>query len=341
MSNKISVGEIPQMLEYTTGLHMSVMVTGKSGIGKTEQARAFGHTHKGGNIIDTRVSQLDPSDSRGVPYRDGMISMWAIPSMFPNAERDGGEGLWILDEYLDGPRSVKTAFQQLILERRLGDYMVPEGWSIVALGNKREHGGVGDGLSAAQQDRFCHFEAVMDTDALRQYFIKIGVPDSVTSFMKLRPDLAHKQPDKGSNDWAWPSPRSYEKLGKMINAKIPKAGTIRMKLYASLIGEGPATEFIAHEDLAIHMPDPFDCISKPKETRVPDNPSAMYAIAVSLARHAKPENFANVLTYMSRLPAEYTTLCILDAKENLPVLVEHEAFTDWALSNPSLILGVE
>ena len=67
----------------------------------------------------------------------------------------------------------------------------------------------------------------------------------------------------------------------------------------------------------------------------------MYAIAVSLARHAKPENFANVLTYMSRLPAEYTTLCILDAKENLPVLVEHEAFTDWALSNPSLILGVE
>ena len=341
MSNKISVGEIPQMLEYTTNLGMSVMVTGKSGIGKTEQARAFGQDHKDGNIVDTRVSQLDPSDSRGIPFNNDGLCSWLIPSMFPIVERDGMRGLWVLDEYLDGPRSVKTAFQQLILERRLGDYMVPEGWSIVALGNKREHGGVGDGLSAAQQDRFCHFEAVMDTDALRQYFIKIGVPDSVTSFIKLRPDLAHKQPDKGSNDWAWPSPRSYEKLGKMINAKIPKTGTIRMKLYASLIGEGPATEFIAHEDLAIHMPDPFDCISKPKETRVPDNPSAMYAIAVSLARHAKPENFANVLTYMSRLPDEYCTLCILDAKENLPVLMEHEAFTDWALSNPSLILGVE
>ena len=260
--------------------------------------------------------------------------------MFPNEERDGLIGLWVLDEYLDGPRSVKTAFQQLILERRLGDYMVPEGWSIVALGNKREHGGVGDGLSVAQQDRFCHFEAVMDTDALRQYFIKIGVVDSVTSFIKLRPDLAHNQPDRGSNDWAFPTPRSWEKLSKMIKANLPQK--LRMKLYASLVGEGPASEFIAHEDLAIHMPDPFDqCISKPKETRVPDNPSAMYAIAVSLARHAKPENFANVLTYMSRLPAEYTTLCILDAKENLPVLVEHEAFTDWALSNPSLILGVE
>ena len=339
MSNKISVGEIPQMLEYTTNLGMSAMVTGKSGIGKTEQARAFGHTHKDGNIIDTRVSQLDPSDSRGVPYRDGMTSLWAIPSMFPNAERDGERGLWVLDEYLDGPRSVKTAFQQLILERRLGDYFVPEGWSIVALGNKREHGGVGDGLSAAQQDRFCHFEAVMDTDALRQHFIKIGVVDSVTSFIKLRPDLAHNQPDRGSNDWAYPTPRSWEKISKMIKANLPQK--LRMKLYASLVGEGPASEFIAHEDLAIHMPDPDQCINKPKETRVPDNPSAMYAIAVSLARHARPENFANVLTYMSRLPAEYTTLCILDAKENLPVLVEHEAFTDWALSNPSLILGVE
>ena len=216
---------------------------------------------------------------------------------------------------------------------------MPEGWSIVALGNKREHGGVGDGLSAAQQDRFCHFEAVMDTDALRQHFIKIGVVDSVTSFIKLRPDLAHNQPDRGSNDWAYPTPRSWEKISKMIKANLPQK--LRMKLYASLVGEGPASEFIAHEDLAIHMPDPDQCINKPKETRVPDNPSAMYAIAVSLARHARPENFANVLTYMSRLPDEYTTLCILDAKENLPVLVEHEAFTDWALSNPSLILGVE
>ena len=339
MSNKISVGEIPQMLEYTTNLGMSAMVTGKSGIGKTEQARAFGHTHKDGNIIDTRVSQLDPSDSRGVPYRDGMTSLWAIPSMFPNAERDGERGLWVLDEYLDGPRSVKTAFQQLILERRLGDYFVPEGWSIVALGNKREHGGVCDGLSAAQQDRFCHFEAVMDTDALRQHFIKIGVVDSVTSFVKLRPDLAHNQPDRGSDHWAWPTPRSYEKLSNLIKANPPKK--LRMKLYASLLGEGTATEFIAHEDLAIHMPDPEHCIKRPKETRIPENPSAMYAIAVSLARHANLENFDNVLTYMSRFPAEYTTLCILDAKENLPALVEHEAFTDWALSNPSLILGVE
>ena len=339
MSNKISVGEIPQMLEYTTNLGMSVMVTGKSGIGKTEQGRAFGRTHKDGNIVDTRVSQLDPSDSRGIPFNNDGLCSWLIPSMFPIVERDGLVGLWILDEYLDGPRSVKTAFQQLILERRLGDYVVPEGWSIIALGNKREHGGVGDGLSVAQQDRFCHFEAVMDTDALRKHFITIGVEDSVTSFIKLRPDLAHKQPDRGSDDWAWPSPRSYEKLSNLIKSKPPKQ--LRMKLYASLIGEGPATEFIGHEDLALHMPDPEDCIKRPKETKVPENPSAMYAIAVSLARYANQENFANVLTYMSRLPDEYTTLCILDAKDIKPELLEHEAFTNWAISNPSLILGVE
>jgi len=339
MSNKISVGEIPQMLEFTTDLGMSAMVTGKSGIGKTEQARAFGHSHKGGNIIDTRVSQLDPSDSRGVPYRDGMISLWAIPSMFPNVERDGLIGLWILDEYLDGPRSVKTAFQQLILERKLGDYVVPEGWSIVALGNKREHGGVGDGLSAAQQDRCCHFEAVMDSTALRRYFMTIGVDDAVTSFMKLRPDRAHDQPARGSDDWAWPSPRSWEKLSNMIKAKPPRA--LRMKLYSSLVGEGAATEFIAHEDEAVNVPDPEDCINRPKETRIPENPSGKYAISCSLARHASMDNFANVLTYMSRLDGEFTTLCVVDATKNKPELIEHPAYTDWGASNSSLLLGME
>lgn len=338
MANTISVGEIPQLLEYTTGLGMATMITGKSGIGKTEQGHSFGRTHKNGNILDVRVSQLDPSDSRGIPFNNNGLCSWLIPSMFPDVKRHGEVGLWILDEYLDGARSVKTAFQQLILERRLGDYVVPEGWSILALGNKREHGGIGDGLSVAQQDRFCHFEAVMDTNALITHFISVGVDPYITSFIKLRPNLAHSQPDRGSNEWEFPTPRSWERLSKIRSSKPPK--NLKMKLYASLVGEGAATEFIAHEEVAVSMPDPDDCINKPKETRVPENPSAMYAIAVALAGLSKVENFGNVLTYMERLPAEYTTLCILEARKVNPAVEETEAFTQWGLNNTETLLGI-
>ena len=113
-----------------------------------------------------------------------------------------------------------------------------------------------------------------------------------------------------------------------------------MKLYASLVGEGAATEFIAHEEVAVSMPDPDDCINKPKETRVPENPSAMYAIAIALAGHSKIENFGNILTYMERLPAEYTTLCILEARKVHPEVEETEAFTQWGLNNTETLLGI-
>jgi MoxR-like ATPase len=42
-----------------------------------------------------------------------------------------------LDEITSAPPTVSAAAYQLILDRRLGDYVVPEGWVIFAAGNRQ------------------------------------------------------------------------------------------------------------------------------------------------------------------------------------------------------------
>ena len=337
MTAKIAVTDLPKYLSFATQHGNSVLVTGESGIGKTEMCNAWAMEYLG-NAIDCRVTQMGEADVRGIPYRDGIYSEWAEPSFLPRVERDGERGAFVMDELLDETRpSIMAMFQQLYLEKRLGKYEFPEGWVIIGIGNKREHGGINRGLSYALQDRFSHYEVMLDPDGLLKYFIKIGVDPMVTSFLKMHGDYMHSRPEKGDSNWAWPTPRSWEKLSKTRGLNPPD--DVRFHLYSADVGEGAAVAFRSHEKVASEVPDPDDCIKNPGKAKVPENPSAQYAIACSLAFHSSPENYESVLKYMSRLPAEYGIMLVKESSENKPELTETKAFTDFAMKNTDSLLG--
>ena len=58
---------------------------------------------------------------------------WAAPAILPDARRHGDRGILFLDEITSAPPSVSAAAYQLILDRRLGEYEVPDGWAIFAV----------------------------------------------------------------------------------------------------------------------------------------------------------------------------------------------------------------
>jgi hypothetical protein len=64
----------------------------------------------------------------------------------------------------------------------------------------------------------------------------------------------------------------------------------------------------------------------PGTAPVPDEPSALCAVATGLARRATDQNFAAISDYAGRLACEYGTLLVKSATARVPDLAHHPAF---------------
>src|SRR6056297_1721926 len=118
------------------GHHTPVMLWGPPGVGKSQIVAEVAGRHDV-PVIDVRLSQMEPSDLRGIPFRSGELVEWAVPAMLPDAGRHGPRGILFLDEITSAAPTVSAAAYQLILDRRLGAYEVPAGWAIFAAGNRQ------------------------------------------------------------------------------------------------------------------------------------------------------------------------------------------------------------
>ena len=79
-------------------------------------------------VIDLRLSQLAPTDLRGLPVAREGHSEWYPPKFLPRM----GERILFLDEFNMAVPVMQGIAQQLILERKVGNYILPEGWLIWA-----------------------------------------------------------------------------------------------------------------------------------------------------------------------------------------------------------------
>ena len=86
----------------TEGHHTPVMLWGPPGVGKSQIVAQIAQKH-GVPVIDIRLSQMEPSDLRGIPFRAGETVEWAVPGILPNAERHGPTGILFLDEITSAP----------------------------------------------------------------------------------------------------------------------------------------------------------------------------------------------------------------------------------------------
>ena len=190
------------------GHHTPVMLWGPPGVGKSQLVVQVAKK-KSVPMIDIRLSQMEPSDLRGIPFRQGELVEWAIPAMLPDVKRHGKRGILFLDEITSAPPSVSAAAYQLILDRRLGAYTVPDGWAIFAAGNRQGDRGVTYTMPAPLANRFSHFEVDVNVDDWVAWAYNNAIDDRIIAFLRFRPELIFDF-DPAHNPAAFPSPRSWE-----------------------------------------------------------------------------------------------------------------------------------
>jgi MoxR-like ATPase len=227
-------------------------------------------TEMGIALRDIRALLLDPVDLRGLPFvgKDGR-SQWATPEFLPQ----DGEGILFLDELNAAPAMVQASCYQLVLDRKVGEYTLPEGWAIVAAGNRDSDRAATTKMPTPLRNRFVHLEFEVDVQEWSEWAIKANVRPEVIAFIRFRPELLSAF-DRDAN--AFPSPRSWEFVSRILNSRADSSA--EHELIAGGVGTGAATEFSAFLRMFRELPNIDSILLNPTQEPVPENAAAQYAV---------------------------------------------------------------
>lgn len=321
---------IAQSLKLTYQIKQPAFIWGAPGIGKSQIVNQSAMS-LGLPVTDIRAVLLDPVDLRGLPFVKGGRSQWATPEFLPQK----GEGVLFLDELNAAPPLVQAACYQLVLDRKLGEYELPKGYSVIAAGNRETDRAVTSRMPSALANRFLHLDFDIDLSDWTQWALKNKIETPVIAFLRFRPGLLHDF-NPQSKDKAFPSPRSWEFVSKILAQQPEKE--IEFELYKGAIGEGAAAEFTGFIRIFRNLPNPDSILLNPQSALVPDDPATLYALCGALARKASANTFDRLCDYFNRLPPEFSVLAVRDSVQICPELTETRAFIEWSSKNADILI---
>ena len=163
---------------------LNTMIWGGPGIGKSDIPQQIS-VQLNQKLLDFRANLFDPVDVRGVPFvvqlKESLrrFTRWAVPDVFPIVERDGENGIFLIDELPTAPPATQNAFLQLLLTRRVGDYQLPDGWSIIAAGNRLTDSASVYQMPSPVRNRLAHYELEPHLDDWCDWAIKNNLDTSL------------------------------------------------------------------------------------------------------------------------------------------------------------------
>jgi MoxR-like ATPase len=284
-------------------------------------------------LIDVRSVLLDPVDLRGIPSVNGDgLAHWCQPDFLPRR----GKGILFLDELSSAPPSTQAALYQLVLDRRLGDYVLPEGWTIIAAGNRETDRAVVTRMSSALASRFLHINFEIDLKDWVTWALGAGIRTEVIAFLRFRSELLH-QFDPAKNEKAYPCPRTWQFVAQLLDTNLD--ADIEYELLAGTVGEGATVEFLGFLRVFRTLPNPDLVLTNPDKAAVPTDPATLHAICGALAKRANENNIERVVTYAYRLPVEFQVLLIhVDCLHHCPSIANTRAFIEWETKNQDVVL---
>lgn len=310
-------------------------IWGAPGVGKSDLVAQVAKNMKR-ELKDVRLSLMDPTDLKGMPYTKTIGSKsflgWLPPDFLPTK----GKGILFLDEMNAAPPSVQATAYQLILNRCIGEYALPPGWDVIAAGNRTSDRSVVHTMPAALANRFVHLEFSVDTDDWITWAMNNGISDLTRGYVRYRPScLTTDKLDTGVKAFA--SPRSWMFADQIINSKMDPH--VELEMLAGTIGEGVATEFMGYIRENSKLPSLDAILLNPEKMEVPKSPSTCHALISSLERHTTPGNFERLMKYIGRMSKEFEVVFVTSVVKCNDDITASKAFINWSRENRSVLIG--
>jgi hypothetical protein len=283
----LSPNKAKNSIKHAIKKQRPIFIWGPPGIGKSDIVHQIGE-YMDAYVIDVRLSLWEPTDIKGIPYyaANDNTMKWAPPVELPSKEfaKKHKAIILFLDEMNSAAPAVQAAAYQLILNRKVGTYTLPDNVYIVAAGNREADKGVTYRMPAPLANRFVHLELAVDFDDWFQWAVDNNIHKDVVGYLTFsKKDLYDFDPKSPSRSFA--TPRSWSFVSELLEDELDEETTT--DLVSGAVGEGLAIKFVAHRKVAAQMPNPTDILSgKVKELKTKEI-SAGYSLTVSLCYELK------------------------------------------------------
>lgn len=329
-----TLGEIQRRVEhhlrlfFKKGVKQTTVpyVKGPPGVGKSEMFRFLASLFEA-NYYDVPLIVYDQADLRGLPHIMDGVTRWAQPGDLP---RPGGPPCVLhLDEFTQTYPAIQACASRLILDRRLGEYVVPDNVFICLASNREQDRASTHKMGSFLNNRLAHYEVRVDINEWRQWAIQHDIEPIIIALISFAPDLLHDfDPDRP----AFPSPRSWSFLSTLMMDAKPEdwAG------YASAtVGDNASHQLELFRKNTAGLPTFDDVLAAPDKASVPDEPSAMFAAAVMVAMRISSTT-SKAWNYIERLPSEHQHLAfrILMSRPNFAEMTGQGVIRSWVERNP-------
>ena len=314
-----------------------VFVWGSPGVGKSSLVAQIA-TQKEMKFIDLRLSLLDPTDLRGIPFfqADEKKAVWAKPEFLPD-ENSEEYGILFLDEINSSPPTIQAAAYQLILDRKIGEYKLPKNYSIIAAGNYESDRGVTYRMPTPLANRFVHLNFDIDFESWKLWAYETNIDKKIISYLSYKPsDLFMFDPKSGQKSFA--TPRSWKFVDDILKSKLDIK--LLQRTISGAIGDDVSNEFINYCKVMEELPN-IDNIINGIEVEIPSKNSALFAMCIgivyALKNNLSTQNLTNVLNFSLTLNGEFAVMLIRDMQKNCIDVESSPAWSQWVEAHRFLV----
>lgn len=341
----VSIAELPAAVKVSHATRTPLIVLGPPGAGKTEIMKQVAASL---SLLYTEIVVRDIGDAYMpyvVPPNGGPahLSFHFNPSLpiVGNPHFSSDQGVLLnFEEVTTYNRLSQNLLLKALDEWKIGHARLRDDVTIVATGNRIWDHAHTEQFSSALANRGTILHVEPDVDFWINYALGRDFHPLVIAWVKFDATNLHSFDPKQfmAGDFAFPSPRSNEKLSRLVYAWEQKLMSDRLfrAEVCGTIGMAKGTKFVGFIKIHSQLPD-FDAILKGKTARVPDDPSVLYASLYTLIQKADRNNLGNVCKWIDQIPAEFHLLFTKLVATNKPILVATNHWSKWLVEHSSTL----
>ena len=325
----MKASNITKVIDKLIDRQLPVFIWGAPGIGKSSIVKQIAE-HKELEFLDLRLSLLDPTDLKGIPFFDAKTQegVWAKPSFLPSDP--DSRGILFLDEINTAPPAVQASAYQLILDRKVGEYELPRGWSIIAAGNRENDRGIVYRMPPPLANRFVHFEMEVDFDDWKAWAYSAKIESAIIGYLAYDKSMLFTF-DPTSNEKAFATPRSWEYVDSIVKSGIDT--DLILDSISGAVGREAAVGYSSFKKVMKQLPDLNIILDGTLTELEEEDHKVLMALAIGLVNalreNPSDEAIEHVLDFSLQLPGEFAIMLVKDMQQNGLDVEGSVAWSEW------------